>query len=80
MSIASVHRPALTPEEQLHNGDRMSRQEFHRLYEKTPDGFRAELVGGIVYAASPLKRRRVEEQLEAHRATIERANRELERN
>jgi Uma2 family endonuclease len=33
------------------------RQEFHRLYEKTPDGFKAELVGGVVYVASPLKRR-----------------------
>lgn len=57
MSIASVHGPALKPEEQLHSGDRMSREEFHRLYEKTPDGFKAELVGGIVYVASPLKRR-----------------------
>jgi Uma2 family endonuclease len=58
MSTSSIIRgTALEPEEQLHNGDRMSRQEFHRLYEKTPDGFKAELIGGIVYVASPLKLR-----------------------
>jgi Uma2 family endonuclease len=58
MSAASIiDGTALGPEEQLHNGDRMSRQEFHRLYEKTPDGFKAELIGGIVYVASPLKLR-----------------------
>lgn len=38
------------------NGDKMTREEFHRVYEQTPDGFTAELVGGIVYVASPLKR------------------------
>jgi len=39
---------------ELQNGDRMSREEFHRLYEQTPEGFKAELIGGIVYVASPL--------------------------
>jgi Uma2 family endonuclease len=39
------------------NGDRMSRAEFHRIYETMPDEFRAELIGGIVYVASPLRRR-----------------------
>lgn len=38
------------------SGDRMSREEFHRLYEGTPDDFKAELIGGIVYVASPLRR------------------------
>lgn len=38
----------------LHNGDRMSREEFHRIYEQMPADFRAELIGGIVYVASPL--------------------------
>ncbi|MGC1273508.1 MAG: Uma2 family endonuclease [Planctomycetaceae bacterium] len=32
----------------------MSREEFHRLYEQTPDHFKAELVGGTVYVASPV--------------------------
>jgi len=40
---------------ELHSGDRMSREEFHRLYEQTPEDFKAELIGGIVYVASPLK-------------------------
>ncbi len=39
---------------ELQNGDRMTQQEFHRLYEQTPEGFKAELIGGIVYVASPL--------------------------
>lgn len=42
---------------ELHTGDRMSREEFHRIYEKMPANFKAELIGGIVYVASPLKRR-----------------------
>jgi hypothetical protein len=42
---------------ELHNGDRMTREEFHRIYEKMPEDFKAELIGGIVYVASPLKRR-----------------------
>jgi Uma2 family endonuclease len=42
---------------ELNTGDRMSRAEFHRLYEQTPPEFRAELIGGTVYVASPLKRR-----------------------
>lgn len=41
---------------ELHNGDRMTQPEFHRLYEQTPEDFRAELIGGIVYVSSPLKR------------------------
>ncbi len=40
---------------ELQNGDSMTREEFHRLYQQTPDGFKAELIGGIVYVASPLK-------------------------
>jgi Uma2 family endonuclease len=39
------------------NGDRMTRAEFHIIYDKLSDDFRAELVGGVVYVASPLKLR-----------------------
>ncbi len=39
----------------LHSGDRMSREEFHRMYVQMPEDFKAELIGGIVYVASPLK-------------------------
>src|SRR5688500_9896109 len=41
----------------LENGDHMSREEFHRIYEQMPAEFRAELIGGIVFVASPLKQR-----------------------
>src|SRR5437868_12074123 len=41
---------------ELHSGDRMTRKEFHRIYEQMPPDFKAELVGGTVYVASPLKR------------------------
>ena len=39
----------------LYSGDRMTREEFHCLYKATPKHFKAELVGGVVYVASPLK-------------------------
>ncbi len=40
---------------ELHSGDHMTRQEFHRIYLQTPEDFKAELIGGIVYVASPVK-------------------------
>ena len=39
----------------LINGDRLSQPEFHRRYEAMPSHVRAELIGGIVYMASPLR-------------------------
>ena len=45
--------PELAPE--LQTGDRMTRQEFHAAYEKRPEDFKAELIGGIVYVASALR-------------------------
>ena len=39
----------------LHNGDRMTQAEFHRIYERMPAHFKAELIGGIVYVASSLR-------------------------
>jgi Uma2 family endonuclease len=36
-------------------GDRMSRDDFHRLYLQTPEQFRAELLYGEVFVASPIK-------------------------
>src|SRR5438034_1193199 len=57
--MATVSRPALLPMErlELHSGDRMTREDFHRIYQQMPEGFQAELIGGIVYVSSPLKRR-----------------------
>src|SRR5262245_35787682 len=39
----------------LENGDRLSREEFHRRYELRPDIHKAELVGGVVYLPSPVR-------------------------
>jgi Uma2 family endonuclease len=44
--------PALPP---LENGDHLDQKTFHARYEAMPPGFRAELIGGIVYVSSPLK-------------------------
>ncbi len=40
----------------LANGEHLSRREFHRLYELSPEGVRAELIGGVVHMPSPLRR------------------------
>src|SRR5437016_10183073 len=57
--MASVRATASAVGEipELHSGDRMTREEFPRIYEQMPEDFKAELIGGIVYVASPLKRR-----------------------
>jgi Uma2 family endonuclease len=47
-------KPFVAPFE---NGDHMDQKTFHRLYMQTPEGFKAELVGGIVYVASPTTHR-----------------------
>jgi len=42
------------PANLLRTGDRLDADTFIRLYEQTSEGFRAELIGGIVYVASPI--------------------------
>jgi Uma2 family endonuclease len=51
-SAARVTRPAAADRIPLHNGDHMDQKTFHALYKQTPAGFKAELIGGIVYVAS----------------------------
>jgi Uma2 family endonuclease len=41
----------------LRHGDRMKQPEFHRRYEAYPEDMKFELIGGVVYMASPLRRR-----------------------
>lgn len=38
----------------LHPGDRMTREEFHRIYSQMPPHCKAELVEGVVHVPSPL--------------------------
>ncbi|MBE9048994.1 Uma2 family endonuclease [Nostocales cyanobacterium LEGE 11386] len=45
----SVPVPALA------SGDRLTRAEFERRYQATPEKFKAELIEGIVYVASPVR-------------------------
>jgi Uma2 family endonuclease len=40
----------------LENGDHLDQKTFHARYEAMPEGTRAELIGGIVFMSSPLKR------------------------
>lgn len=44
--------PGLPP---LRPGERLTQAEFHRRYEAYPDDVKFELIGGIVYMASPLR-------------------------
>ena len=37
---------------ELENGSSMDQPTFHALYERTPEGFKAELIGGTVYVMS----------------------------
>jgi hypothetical protein len=37
----------------LQNGDRLTQAEFHRPYKAHPDDVKFELIGGVVYMASP---------------------------
>jgi Uma2 family endonuclease len=39
----------------LENGDRLDQKTFHARYKAMPEHVRAELIGGIVYMASPQK-------------------------
>jgi Uma2 family endonuclease len=43
-----------SPQPVLHNGDRMTQEAFHRCYEAYPDDVKIELIGGLVYWASPV--------------------------
>jgi hypothetical protein len=50
--LSSLDSPGIS----LHSGDRMTRNEFHSLYETADENFRAELIGGIVFVRQSLGR------------------------
>jgi Uma2 family endonuclease len=54
--IVPLAQPAV-PVPPLENGERMTRAEFERRYDRMP-GVQAELIEGKVYVASPVKRNR----------------------
>jgi Uma2 family endonuclease len=39
----------------LTSGDRLTRREFERRYQAMPEDFKAELIEGVVYVASPVR-------------------------
>lgn len=56
---ATTVPPAASPAPEvplLRDGMRMTQPEFHRIYEMQPPDVRAELIGGVVYMASPQRR------------------------
>jgi Uma2 family endonuclease len=57
MKTVSPHsvqpQPAVVPP--LRDGERLTQAEFHRRYEASPPRMKAELIGGIVHVASPLR-------------------------
>lgn len=50
-----VSQPSENGPPLLCNGDRMKQPEFHKRYEAYPEHIKFELVGGVVYMASPLR-------------------------
>ncbi|NJS09788.1 MAG: Uma2 family endonuclease [Microcoleus sp. CSU_2_2] len=51
-----LQQPARSiPVPALESGDRLTRAEFERRYEATPEKFKAELIEGVVYVASPVR-------------------------
>ena len=57
MSTVDRPRPATATLPPLVAGERLDRATFHERYETMPPGFRAELIGGVVYMPSPAGRR-----------------------
>lgn len=54
MATDSLRKTDRAIPEALFEGNRLDQPTFHRLYEQTPEGFKAELIGGIVHVASPV--------------------------
>ncbi|XPM59754.2 MAG: hypothetical protein EDM05_021115 [Leptolyngbya sp. IPPAS B-1204] len=50
-----LQQPRSMPVPPLESGDRLTRTEFERRYQATPEKFKAELIEGVVYVASPVR-------------------------
>jgi Uma2 family endonuclease len=60
--------PRLPPS--LMNGDRLKQPDFHRRYLEYPEDVKIELIGGVVYVASPQRRAHGRYQLLLGRAAL----------
>jgi Uma2 family endonuclease len=59
-TMIAVQRRTKVPKQEippLVNGDHLDQKTFHDRYEAMPPHVRAELIGGIVFMSSPLKRK-----------------------
>jgi len=56
LNRSSLSRSRSTRMPPLENGDRLNQKTFHARYLAMPEDCRAELIGGMVYLASPQKR------------------------
>jgi len=54
MAVVHKNRSGAHVAAELHNGDSMTQAEFHKTYEQMPEGFKAELIGGVVFVCEPL--------------------------
>jgi Uma2 family endonuclease len=56
MVLQHPQQPArFVPMPPLESGDRLTRAEFERRYQATPEHCKAELIEGVVYVASPVR-------------------------
>jgi Uma2 family endonuclease len=51
--LEPVRRKAAEAPPPLRNGDHLDQRTFHERYLAMPEGFRAELIGGVVHVSSP---------------------------
>jgi Uma2 family endonuclease len=54
--MSTISRPSVPQVDhlELRTGDRMTREEFHRVYQQMPADVGAELIGGMVYVTPPI--------------------------
>lgn len=53
--MIELKTPAASDIDFLLNGDHLDQKTFHAIYETMPEHCRAELIGGVVYMASPMR-------------------------
>jgi Uma2 family endonuclease len=56
IGVERISKPEKKELPPLANGDCLDQKTFHERYEAMPEGVRAELIGGIVYMSSAMKR------------------------